>query len=62
MKTKERKKIEEKARRIVELEKQAKKGENLDKVEKEMQDIVLGLSLEDLLYLDQYILDSNLLN
>ena len=61
MKSKE-KNLKKIATRIAELEKSCQ--HNMEKIPEcmtEMNELILGLSLEDMLFIDEYILEKNLL-
>ena len=46
---------------ITELEKKCQKGDNVSEYIKEMEELAGGLSLEELLFIDEYILKEKLL-
>lgn len=53
------KRLEKIAKQIIELEKKCQKEGPLPKYLIEMEKVTEGLSLEDLLFIDEYILENN---
>ena len=53
--------IARKAKKIAEIEKQMRLGKDVQIVQKEIQDIMCTLSIEDMLEIDEYIIKNNLL-
>lgn len=52
---KNKKRIKESAEKIIALEKECQLGKNVQENMQKMQDIMLTLSFEDLLFIDEYI-------
>lgn len=61
MKDEKKKHIKTVAEQIVKLEKQCKSGTDVSKFMNEMEQLVQGLSLEDMLEIDNYIISKKLL-
>ena len=61
MKNKHRTYIRKKALQIVELEQQIRLGKNIQSNQQKIQGIMSTLSMEDILFIDDYIRRSNLL-
>lgn len=61
MKNKHRTYIRKKALQIVELEQQIRLGKNVQSNQQKIQGIMSTLSMEDILFIDDYIRRSNLL-
>ena len=53
--------IARKAKKIAEIEKQMRLGKDVQTAQKEIQDIMCTLSIEDMLEIDEYIIKNNLL-
>ena len=53
--------IARKAKKIAEIEKQMRLGKDVQTVQKEIQNIMCTLSIEDMLEIDEYIIKNNLL-
>ena len=53
--------IARKAKKIAEIEKQMRLGKDVQIAQKEIQDIMCTLSIEDMLEIDEYIIKNNLL-
>ena len=53
--------IARKAKKIAEIEKQMHLGKDVQTAQKEIQDIMCTLSIEDMLEIDEYIIKNNLL-
>ena len=61
MKNKHRTYIRKKALQIIELEQQIRLGKNVQSNQQKIQGIMSTLSMEDILFIDDYIRRSNLL-
>ena len=53
--------IARKAKKIAEIEKQMRLGKDVQTAQKEIQNIMCTLSIEDMLEIDEYIIKNNLL-
>ena len=53
--------IARKAKKIAEIEKQMRLGKDIQTAQKEIQNIMCTLSIEDMLEIDEYIIKNNLL-
>lgn len=53
--------IARKAKKIAEIEKQMRLGKDVQTAQKEIQDIMCTLSIEDMLEIDEYIIKNNFL-
>ena len=53
--------IARKAKKIAEIEKQMRLGKDVQTAQKEIQNIMYTLSIEDMLEIDEYIIKNNLL-
>ena len=61
MKDRKKKNIKKLAQEIAQLEKECQSGHNFSETMNKIEQIVQGLSLEDMLEIDNYILEKNLL-
>lgn len=55
------KKLQRLAKKIAFLEKELKRGKNTEATQEEMEELVKGLSIEDLMLLDEYIQENHLI-
>ena len=55
------KKLQRLAKKIAFLEKELKRGKNTEAIQEEMEELVKGLSIEDLMLLDEYIQENHLI-